>query len=102
MSTTVLVVEDDHEINELMGEYLGLEGINYLQALTGQAGIHLAGAQHPDAIILDLMLPDIDGFEVARAITSKRATFDIPIIVLSCMCQECDREKAVSAGALFF
>ena len=66
MSTTVLVVEDDLEINELLGEYLGLENIKYLQATTGQGGIHQALSEHPDAIILDLMLPDIDGFEVAR------------------------------------
>lgn len=100
--TTVLVIEDDQEINELLGEYLALENIRYLQALTGQSGIHQATTAHPDAIVLDLMLPDIDGFEVARALTSRRATYDIPIIILSCMCQECDREKGFNAGALFF
>src|SRR4051794_31753877 len=102
MSTTVLVVEDDIEINELLGEYLGLENIRYLQATTGQGGIHQAIEQHPDAIILDLMLPDIDGFEVARTLTTHRATYDIPIVILSCMCQECDREKGFQAGALFY
>jgi DNA-binding response OmpR family regulator len=102
MSTTVLVVEDDIEINELIGEYLALEDIRYLQATTGQHGIHQALETHPDAIILDLMLPDIDGFEVARSITTHRATYDIPIIILSCMCQECDREKGFQSGALFY
>jgi DNA-binding response OmpR family regulator len=101
-TTTVLVVEDDLEINELLGEYLSLENIRYLQATTGQGGIHQAMTQHPDAIVLDLMLPDIDGFEVARTLTSRRATYDIPIIILSCMCQECDREKGFGAGALFY
>jgi CheY-like chemotaxis protein len=100
--TTVLVIEDDLEINELLGEYLALENIRYLQAVTGQSGIHQATTAHPDAIVLDLMLPDIDGFEVARSLTSRRATYDIPIIILSCMCQECDREKGFNAGALFF
>jgi DNA-binding response OmpR family regulator len=102
MSTTVLVVEDDIEINELIGEYLGLENISYLQATSGQGGIHLALEKRPDAIILDLMLPDIDGFEVARSITTHRATYDIPIIILSCMCQDCDREKGYQSGALFY
>ncbi len=102
MSTKVLVVDDELEINELLGEYLGLEGIEYLQATTGQAGIHLAAREHPDAVILDLMLPDIDGFEVARAISMNRGTFDIPIIVLSCMCHDCDKEKAHQSGAMFF
>src|SRR4051812_26874642 len=68
VNTKVLVVEDDLEINELIGEYLALENIKYLQATTGQEGIHQAIATHPDAIILDLMLPDVDGFEVARAL----------------------------------
>ena len=102
MTTQVLVVEDDLEINELIGEYLALENISYLQATTGQAGIHQAIASHPDAVILDLMLPDIDGFEVARTLSTHRATYDIPIIILSCMCQDCDRENGYSAGALFY
>ncbi len=102
MATQVLVVEDDLEINELIGEYLALESISYLQATTGQAGIHQAIATHPDALILDLMLPDIDGFEVARSLSTHRATYDIPIIILSCMCQDCDRENGYSAGALFY
>jgi DNA-binding response OmpR family regulator len=102
MSTTVLVVEDDLEINELLGEYLALEDMRYLKAATGQAGIHLAQAEHPDAIILDLMLPDVDGFAVARQLTAQRATFDMPIIVLTCMCHEADREKCFHCGALFF
>ncbi len=102
MSTTVLVVEDDLEINELLGEYLSLENIKYLQATTGQAGIHQAACTHPDAMILDLMLPDIDGFEVARSLSTKRATFDIPIVILSCMCQECDKQKGFASGALYY
>ena len=102
MNTTVLVIEDDLEINELIGEYLTLEGIRYLHAESGKAGIHLAAKEHPDAVILDLMLPDIDGFEVARAISTHRATFDIPIVVLSCMCQDCDKEKGFGSGARFF
>jgi DNA-binding response OmpR family regulator len=102
MSTTVLVVEDDLEINELLGEYLSLENIKYLQATTGHSGIHQAASTHPDAMILDLMLPDINGFEVAKSLTMKRATFDIPIVILSCMCQECDKLRGFAAGALYY
>jgi DNA-binding response OmpR family regulator len=102
MATKVLVVEDDLEINELLGEYLGLENIAYVQAVTGQSGIHQAVTEHPDAMILDLMLPDIDGFAVAKSLTMKRATFDIPIVILSCMCQAEDVKKGFAAGALFY
>jgi CheY-like chemotaxis protein len=102
MSTNVLVVEDDQEINELLGEYLALENIGYLSATSGKEAIHLALTHHPDAIILDLMLPDIDGFEVARTLTSQRTTYDIPIVILSCMCQDCDKQKGFASGALFY
>ena len=69
MSTNVLVVEDDPEISELIGEYLALENIQPIAALNGKAGISMATDQHPDAIILDLMLPDIDGYQVARTLS---------------------------------
>ena len=100
--TTVLVIEDDQEINELLGEYLTLEQIRYAQALTGKAGLQEVAALHPDAVILDLMLPDVDGFEVARELTTRRATFDIPVLVLTCMNQDCDRHKGFASGALHF
>ena len=98
----VLVVEDDLEINELISEYLSLEEIDCLQATTGQAGIHQATEHHPDAIILGLMLPDIDGFEVAKTLTTCRETFDIPIVILSCMFQDEDRLKGFASGALAY
>ncbi len=102
VDTKVLVVEDDLEINELLGEYLALENIQYVQAVTGHGGIHQAVTEHPDAMILDLMLPDIDGFQVAKSLTTKRATYDIPILILSCMCQADDRQKGFGSGALFY
>jgi two-component system, OmpR family, alkaline phosphatase synthesis response regulator PhoP len=99
MDTKVLVIEDDLEINELIGEYLSLESIGYIKAVTGKEGLALAERERPDAIVLDLMLPDIDGFEVVKTLASHRLTFDIPVVILSCMCQPCDREKALASGA---
>jgi DNA-binding response OmpR family regulator len=101
-ATTVLVIEDDQEINELLGEYLTLEQIRYIQALTGKAGLARAAEVHPDAVILDLMLPDVDGFEIARQLSSHRATFDVPVLLLTCMNQDCDRHKGFSSGAMHF
>jgi CheY-like chemotaxis protein len=98
----VLVIEDDLEINELLGEYLALENLHYLKATTGEAGVHLARTERPDAVILDLMLPDVDGFEVARRLTGCRETFDVPVVILTCMCLEADREKGFRSGALYF
>ena len=102
MNAKVLVIEDDLEINELLGEYLALENMRYLKATTGQTGVHLARTERPDAVILDLMLPDIDGFDVARRLTGSRETFDVPVVILTCMCLEADREKGYQSGALYF
>ncbi len=99
METKVLVVEDDVEINELLGEYLSLEDIKYVQALDGKAALQQAAAAHPDAMILDLMLPDIDGYHVAKDMLSHRRTYDIPIIMLTCMNQDCDKQKGLASGA---
>jgi CheY-like chemotaxis protein len=102
MNAKVLVIEDDVEINELLGEYLALENMRYLKATTGHSGVHLARTERPDAVILDLMLPDVDGFEVARRLTGSRDTFDMPIVILTCMCLEADRERGYRSGARFF
>jgi len=99
---SVLVIEDDVEINELLGEYLNLDGIHPLSAFDGRSGIATCTADHPRAVILDLMLPDIDGYEVCRTLASRRATADIPVIILTCMNQECDSQKAFASGAFLF
>lgn len=99
MEQKVLVVEDDVEINELLGEYLSLEGLEAVAALDGRSALDKANAAHPDAAILDLMLPDIDGYEVCRQLASHRATASIPVVMLTCMNQECDRLKGLASGA---
>jgi len=99
MEPRVLVVEDDVEINELLGEYLALEGIPHDSAFDGKSALTRVAASPPDAIILDVMLPDIDGYEICRTITSQRATASIPIIMLTCLNADCDRRKGLAAGA---
>lgn len=99
MDKSVLVVEDDIEINELLGEYLALEGLGTLKVFDGQSALAKLGTDLPSAIILDLMLPDIDGYEVCRQINAHRATAGIPVIMLTCLCQDCDRLKGLAVGA---
>ena len=99
MATNVLVIEDDQEINALIGEYLGLENIGYHRATSGQEGISLARAVQPDVIILDLMLPDLDGYEVCRRLKSARGTVNVPVILLTCLCQDGDRIRGFECGA---
>ncbi|MEI8197291.1 MAG: response regulator [Phycisphaerae bacterium] len=99
MEKSVLVVEDDVEINELLGEYLSLEGLETVKVFDGQTALSKLGTELPSAIILDVMLPDLDGYEVCRQINAHRATAGIPVIMLTCLCQDCDRLKGLAVGA---
>src|SRR5436190_10225364 len=96
----VLVVEDDPEINELVGAYVQLAGYDYRRALNGAAALEEARMQIPWLIVLDLMLPDTDGFEVCRKLKSERRTAQIPILMLTALNQEENRKKGMSCGAV--
>jgi DNA-binding response OmpR family regulator len=95
----ILIVEDDRDIVEMVEYNLGDEGYETLSALNGERGIELAGRQHPDLIVLDIMLPVIDGFEVCRVLKSGEKTADIPIIILSAKSQETDKVVGLELGA---
>jgi two-component system KDP operon response regulator KdpE len=95
-ASVILVIEDDPQIRRFLRATLVDNGYNYLDANTAQDGLRLAGLQHPDLIILDLGLPDLDGLEVARRLREWTST---PIIVLSARDQEHDKVDALDAGA---
>ena len=99
MCTEVLVIDDDAELNAIFGEYLHAAGFGYHQALTAEDGLLMARNLHPDVIILDVMLPDKNGYDVCRALKSSRITCDIPVIFLTCMCEGAHMKKAFTAGA---
>lgn len=92
----VLVIEDDHQIRRFLRTTLQDNGYHYLEATNAQEGLRLVGMQHPDLIILDLGLPDLDGLEVTRRLREWTAT---PILVLSARNQERDKVDALDAGA---
>ncbi len=81
--TNLLVVEDDLDIAEMLRAYLHVQGYNVVTANWGEDGVRLAQSDPPDLVILDIRLPDIDGFEVARRLRQQRRTQDIPIIFLT-------------------
>jgi two-component system OmpR family response regulator len=95
----VLVVEDDPEINELVGAYVQIAGFDYHSALTGKQAVEKARSGHPSLIVLDIMLPDFDGFEVARRLKSETDTRGIPIVMLTALDREEYRQRGESAGA---
>ena len=80
---TVLVIEDDTWLRSLLSDLLPAEGYAFEEASNGAAGVRLAKEHRPDAVLLDLAMPEVSGDEVLRALKSDRSTADIPIIVAS-------------------
>lgn len=97
--TRILVVEDSKDIADLIQHYL--EGAGYEATMTanGSEGLRLARARPPDAIILDLMLPGMDGLHVCQALRSEPRTAAIPIIMLTARGEEADRIRGLEFGA---
>ena len=95
----VLVVEDDPEINELVGAYAQLAGFEYRRALNGSAALDEARRRPPAVIVLDLMLPDVDGFEVLRRVKADPRTAGVPVIILTALDSERSRQEGRRGGA---
>src|SRR5207237_2379621 len=89
----VLVVEDDPEINELVGAYVQIAGFDYLRALNGVQAVETARQNRISLIVLDIMLPDFDGFEVARRLKSESETRSIPIVMLTALDRDDYRQR---------
>jgi phosphate regulon transcriptional regulator PhoB len=95
----ILIVEDDHDIAEMVEYNLKEEGYEALSAFNGEEGVKLAKKENPDLIILDIMLPIIDGFEVCRILKKEQITAEIPVIILSAKSQETDKIVGLELGA---
>lgn len=98
-SQKVLVVEDDHALNEVLVYNLQKEGFEVLTAADGQQGLTKAQRALPDLIILDLMLPVVDGLSLCRQIRSDARTRDIRILMLTAKSEEVDEIVGFSMGA---
>ncbi|WIG61106.1 MAG: Phosphate regulon transcriptional regulatory protein PhoB (SphR) [Ktedonobacterales bacterium] len=91
----VLVVDDEANIREVLGQYLELEGFTVMLAADGIEALRLAQSAPPDLVILDLMLPGIDGLEVCRRL---RATSAAPVLMLTARSDESDKIEGFRAG----
>jgi DNA-binding response OmpR family regulator len=96
---TLLIVEDDLDIAEMLSAYFRVQDYETLTANWGEDGVQMCQNHHPDLVILDIMLPDIDGFEVARQIRSDRRTREIPIIFLTEKRERSNRLKGLELQA---
>jgi two-component system phosphate regulon response regulator PhoB len=96
----VLVVEDDADMNQIVGAYVQMTGLGYRPAIDGQSALREARAKTPAVILLDLMLPDIDGFEVCRQLKNDPTTAAVPVVFLTALDQEESRRKGLACGAV--
>ena len=97
MAERILIVEDEATLAEAVAYALEQEGFSVGIAAEGQAGLRLFEDQHPDLIILDLMLPNINGWELFKAFRKQRA--GVPVIMLTARAEESDRVAGLEMGA---
>jgi DNA-binding response OmpR family regulator len=97
--STILIVEDDLDIADMLNAYFRVQGYEVLTVNWGEDGVRACQNTPPDLVILDIRLPDIDGYEVARRLRSNRRTQDIPIIFLTERRERGDRLKGLELRA---
>ena len=95
----ILIVEDDLDIAEMLNAYFRVQGYEVFTVNWGEDGVRAAQTVLPNLVILDIRLPDIDGFEVARRVRSDRRTHEIPIIFLTEKRDRMDRLQGFEVGA---
>ena len=98
----ILIVEDHPIIAELVETRLRIEGMDPLKAPGGREALQVIGVEPLDAVILDIMMPDVDGYEVLRHIRSHPATRTLPVIFLTAKATPADIEKGLALGANYY
>jgi DNA-binding response OmpR family regulator len=96
---SLLIVEDDVEVAEMLTAYFRAQGYEVQAVNWGEDAVQTCRTTHPNLVILDIRLPDIDGFEVARRLRSNQRTLDIPIIFLTEMRERSNRMQGLELGA---
>ena len=94
----ILVVEDDPDNRRIVVKVLAVDGYTTLEAADGESAVALARREHPDAILMDLAMPGVDGWEAARRLKADPATADIPIVALTAFALRGDEDRAREAG----
>lgn len=99
MKEKILIVDDEKDIVKMLDYNLKKEGFRTISASNGEEALDLAFREHPDLVILDLMLPGMDGLEVCKALKKEGKTASIPIIMLTAKTQETDKIVGLELGA---
>ena len=98
----ILLAEDDRFLRKAAETALKRQGFAVLAAVDGEEALRMARAEPPDLILLDLIMPKLQGFEVLRALKADPATAAIPVIILSNLGQDGDVKQAMEAGAVAY
>ena len=95
----ILIVEDEHDILQLVKLYVEKEGFRTVSATSGTEGLRQVKQEKPDLVVLDLMLPGIDGLEVCKRLRAAPETALLPIIMLTAKAEEADTVVGLELGA---
>jgi len=98
MPTTILIIEDELQLRELVARYLERDGLTVVMASDGQEGLDAAAEYHPDLVLLDVNLPDLDGWSILRRFRGE-SNFQPPVIMLTARGDESDRLLGLDLGA---
>ena len=98
MKKKILIVEDDQDLVYVLQRLVGLLGHDTLVAKTGKEAVKTAASKLPDLIVLDIMIPELDGFEVARQIRANQKTLGIPIIAVTALTAFKDKQRCFESG----
>jgi two-component system alkaline phosphatase synthesis response regulator PhoP len=99
MAKKILIIEDDPATSRLVDYSLRHEGYEVITAFNGLEGIRKAKKEAPDLIILDVMLPGLDGFEICHRLRAEPVTAQMPILMFSAKAQEIDKKTGLKVGA---
>ncbi|HZW04048.1 MAG TPA: response regulator transcription factor, partial [Anaerolineaceae bacterium] len=99
MAEKILIIDDDVETVRLIGLMLQRQNFDIIAAQTGQQALALAAAEQPDLIVLDLMMPDMDGYSIAKGLRSQVETAETPILMFTARTLVEDKVNGFEAGA---
>jgi two-component system alkaline phosphatase synthesis response regulator PhoP len=95
----VLVIDDETVVGTILRYAFDVDGHETVVAGDGSTGIEMAHSEHPDVIVLDLMMPDVTGYDVLEVLRGDDETKDLPIVVLTAVTMQRERERCLSKGA---
>ena len=95
----VLMIEDDIFLRKIYRDKLERSGFGFIEAINGEEGINKVNSEQPDIVLLDIILPKKNGFDVLRDIKNEQITAGIPVVILSNLGQEVDIKRGMALGA---